>query len=296
VLRAVLYACVGAAVITGGARADRVVEVPGPAPPIEARAADVTAELATATELAPPLEHRDSVSCGCANRGALAGGIELAVQGFAHVIPEPWAARGHRFATAELVGALERASAAVSIAHPGAVLGVADPSAEHGGALPGHRSHQSGRDADLLFYALDPDGNPMPPDGYMPVYTRTGRASYARAPQWTRNIPERYFDLARNWALVRALLTDPEVEVDRIFVSHRIRRWLLDYAEERGEPEELRQRAALALRRPSKAASHDDHLHLRIKCSADDITAGRCNDDPAPRKKRKYHTRIRCPR
>jgi penicillin-insensitive murein DD-endopeptidase len=295
VLRAVLYAGVGAAVIVGGARADGDVDVRERAAgvAIHERAVEIDpGEPALDLDLPEP----NSVSCGCANRGALADPAALPIAGIAHLIPDPWATRGHRFATVELVGALERAAAAVSVAYPGAMLGVGDLSAERGGALPGHRSHQNGRDADLHYYALDAGGKPMAPDGFMPVYTRTGRAHYARAPKWTRDIPERYFDLARNWALVRALLTDPAIEVDRIFVSHRIRRWLLDYAEERGEPDDLRQRAALALRRPSNGESHDDHLHLRIKCSPDDVTAGRCNNDPAPRRKSKYRSRIRCPR
>lgn len=272
-LRALLYAGVGAAILAGGARADTDHDVPVP------EATEVLSE---------------SVSCGCTNRGAIDRGVELAVSGAAHVIPEPWAGRGYRYGTAELVGALERAAAAVAVAHPGGLLGVGDLSQDGGGALPGHRSHQSGRDADVHYYALEPDGDPMVPDGHMAVYTSTGRAYYARAPKWTRDIPERYFDLARNWAFVRAILTDDTIEVDRIFVSRRIRRWLLAYAEQRAEPDRLQQRAAEVLR-PGGSA-HNDHMHLRIRCSPDDITAGRCSDDPAPRRKSKYRSRIRCPR
>lgn len=239
-----------------------------------------------------------SVSCGATNRGALHGARALARAGVGYRIPDPWWSRGNRYGTEELVGLIERAAATVAARLPGGVLGVADLSRDGGGPIPGHRSHQAGRDVDIIFYALDPDGQPFPPDPHMPFYAASGRARYAHAPVFTRDIAERYFDLARNWELIKVLVTDAQVEVERIFVSHRIRRWLLDYARHIGEPEDLVRRAAVVLKRPSNAEAHNDHMHVRVACSEDDMAHGRCRNAsaPRPRRSRRWYSRIKCPR
>jgi penicillin-insensitive murein DD-endopeptidase len=114
---------------------------------------------------------------------------------------------------------------------------------------------------------------------------------------FTRDIDERYFDLARNWELVKALITDAEVEVERIFVSDRIRRWLLAYARHIGEPEDLVRHAGIVLMRPRNAETHNDHMHVRVACSADDLAHGRCRNQSAPRpyRARRWHSRVPCP-
>ena len=243
-------------------------------------------------DVGPPAR---SLSCGSANRGALGNAAELPQQGPGFTTPEPWWSRGHRYGTNELIALLMRATAATATAFPGSMLGIADLSKESGGALPGHRSHQSGRDADLIFYTLDASGQPLTPDQYMGYFTNSGRAYYAKAPSWNRHIPERYFDLARNWALIKTLITDRDTVVQNIFVSRRIRRWLLDYARAIGEPDDLMMLAGTVLHAVDH--SHNDHMHIRIACSANDIAEGRCNDELAPRRRgrRKYHRRVDCP-
>lgn len=240
----------------------------------------------------------ESISCGATNRGALHAGRALVRAGVGYEIPEPWWSRGRRYGTKELVGLIERAAATVAARLPGGVLAVADLSLPGGGPVTGHRSHQAGRDADLVFYALTPDGAPFRPDSFMAYYAANGRAGYAHAPAFTRDIAERYFDLARNWELVKALITDREAEVERIFISHRIRHWLLDYARTIGEPDDLIQRAAFVLKRPTNAEAHNDHMHVRVACSEEDIALGRCRDDSArrPRRGRRWHARVQCPR
>lgn len=238
-----------------------------------------------------------SISCGAANRGALHGGVPLPYAGIGYVVPEPWLSRGHHYGTEELVGLIARAAATVDRVLPGGILGVADLSGPGGGVLRGHRSHQSGRDVDLIYYSIDPAGNPFPPDQYMAYYTRSGLAHYARSPSFSRDIAQRYFDLARNWMLVKALLTDPRGEVEHIFVSSRVRRWLLDYARHAGEPEDLVNRAARVLRKPSGVDGHNDHMHVRIRCSEEDATLGRCRNDTAsrPRRGRRWRSIVTCP-
>lgn len=245
---------------------------------VTAIASAVAAPGAAAEELALPTSVVHAVSRGATNRGRIIDGATLAPVGVAHFIPEPWRARGTNHGTDELVGAIERASLAVRAIRPGAILGVGDLSKPGGGRLTGHRSHQSGRDADLHYYALDASGAALPPDGHFPVYTSTGKATYARAPEWNRNIVERYFDLGSNWVLVRALLTDPHAKVERIFVSWRIEKWLLAYAETIGEDAQVIEAARTALHQPSDSDAHDDHMHVRIACCDTDRALGRCRD------------------
>jgi penicillin-insensitive murein endopeptidase len=244
-----------------------------------------------------PAEHQpDSVSCGATNRGALSDAVALAERGTGFVVKDPWRSRGLHYGTKEMVALLERAAARVHREHPGARLAIGDLSAEHGGPVGGHRSHQSGRDVDLIYYALDEGGAPFEPDQHMAYYGPRGFATYATSPNFVKGIPVRFFDMARNWALTRALLTDPQVQVEKIFVSSRVRRWLLHYAIDKGEPEELIKKARQLLRRPGDVRGHNDHMHVRIACSDSDIALGRCRNGSSSRRlKRWYRRRVACP-
>lgn len=235
----------------------------------------------------------DSVSCGCVNRGGLAAAATLEPEGPGYVIPEPWRARGLRYGTQELVGLIRRAAAAVAREHPGARLGVADLSLRRGGAARHHRSHQSGRDVDLLYYAVDASDQPVAPGGCMPSYGPDRRASRCASPE-RREVAPRRFDVARNWALVRAMLTDEHVRVRVIFMSLGVRRWLLEHAASLGEPRALIRRAEGILLRPPGPRAHTDHMHVRIACTLDDRRRGRCRTDPDPRGR--WFGRLRCPR
>lgn len=236
-----------------------------------------------------------SISCGSVNRGALASGRAIADEGTGYVAPEPWRTRGLRYGTDELVGLIERAARSVLKRHPGAPLAVADLSAENGGPVARHRSHQSGRDVDLVYYAIDRAGESLPNDGTMPLFGVDGRATSAQSPTPTPEIQERFFDLARNWALVQSLATDPDVRVDRIFVSRRIRDWLLAYAAAAGVPEPVRDRVRAVMSIPVGVEAHNDHMHVRIGCSADDAASGACSEAPAPRRRHRRRLRaVRC--
>ncbi len=238
-----------------------------------------------------------SVSCGSANRGALANPVALPIRGWAHAVPRPWSRRGRNYGTRDMVHLIERAAGEVATRFPGSFLGVADISGFAGGRTGGHRSHQSGRDADLLYYAMDRAGRPVAPDSAMPIYDQIGRATAARRPSRSPRIRERFFDLARNWALVRAMLTHPTVRLDRVFVAPRIERWLIAFAEATDEPRWLVRRAAAILTQPTRDMGHDDHMHIRIKCGRREAASGNCSDDLAPhRRAGAWRTRVMCPR
>jgi len=267
-----------------------------PEPPAEPAAPPDTEAANASSTAATPGQAHNSVSCGAANRGALSEAATLPRSGPGFTTPEPWWSRGHRHGTDELIGLITRAAALVDKQYPGGILGVADMSKRDGGALAGHRSHQSGRDADLIYYALDPQGQPFTPDEHMAYYSYSGRARYAKAPEFARNISERYFDMARNWALVKALVTDDQAPVEHIFVSDRIRTWLLRYADGAGEPKEIIDRARRLLKRPQDTGGHNDHMHIRVSCTADDEALGRCKNGIARKRgHKKFYSRVRCP-
>jgi penicillin-insensitive murein endopeptidase len=262
------------------------------------KAATTATVLPTKLDAFSALAQPDSISCGSTNRGALSDASMLPSEGPGFVMAEPWLSRDSRYGTRELVSLIERSSAAVAQEHEGSKLSVADLSKEQGGPIASHRSHQNGRDVDLIYYAMDAEGRPFYPDSHMAYYTSRGQATYAKSPQFVKGIPERYFDLARNWSLVRSMILDSEVEVEHIFVSTRIKRWLLRYAQEIQEPEEVLKVAARVLHAPREVKGHNDHMHVRIACSQDDITEGRCRSAsaPKPRRARKWSRHMICPR
>jgi penicillin-insensitive murein endopeptidase len=220
-----------------------------------------------------------SVSGGTFHNGYLRRGKRLPAQGDGYVIPQLWQDRGANFGTDELVAAIRRAARRVAKEYPGGTLGVADLSLLGGGDSPLHRSHENGHDADLIWYAVDEDGKPVPPADSMPTY---GRDLWAHEPHPTPNVvfgpfTPRRFDIRRNWALVRALLQDPDIEIQYLFIHNRLRRLLLDHAAKLREDDELIDRAEALLRQPGDSLPHDDHLHLRIFCAPSDRQLG-CRD------------------
>lgn len=251
-----------------------------------------------ATETAPPApgdRPTGSLSCGSANRGALASARAMPDEGVGYVVPEPWRVRGARFGTEEMIGLLERSARSVARRYARALLGVADLSREGGGPAVHHRSHQSGRDVDLIYYAIDRAGDPLPPDEHMAVYGADGRATHAESPVPAKGIPERFFDLERNWALIASLATDADVRVERIFVAGRVRQWLLAYARAAGVDETVIARVEVVLSRAGDSSTHDDHMHVRIACSAEDVALGGCRDELARhRRSGRWRSKVVC--
>ena len=87
----------------------------------------------------------------------------------------------------------------------------------------------------------------------------------------------RFYDVRRNWALVRALLEEPGIEIQYLFIHARLRERLLAWAAEEGEDPALLERAEAILHQPGDSAPHDDHLHVRIFCAESDRALG-CRD------------------
>ncbi|MCZ7680519.1 MAG: penicillin-insensitive murein endopeptidase [Sandaracinaceae bacterium] len=209
--------------------------------------------------LAEPLDRR-------ADRGRLTAGVELT--GDAHIVRRD-GRRAAWYGTRELVEVIRHGAAEVARAHPGPRLVVGDLSAERGGRLSPHRSHRSGRDADLGFYLLGEDGSSVE----APQFVRLARNGCGRLRD------QRYcFDAARNWALLVALVTHPLARVQYILVSPDIRARVLAEGERRGAPAELLERVRVATAPHSGSHSHRSHFHLRIYCAPDDRPD--CVDEP----------------
>jgi penicillin-insensitive murein endopeptidase len=204
-----------------------------------------------------PLRAGQTISIGTADRGYLRASLALPDRGEGYERLRP--ADGTRFGTATLVGAIERAAQAVATAFPGGhPLRVGDLSGRHGGEHPRHRSHRSGRDVDLLFYARDSGGLPVRNGGWM-RFDRFGFALTARGVY--------RFDEARNWHLVRSLVMDDHARVKWLFCSNELKARLLRHAARTESSPEAVLRATWVLHEPSRGDTHDDHFHVRVGCS-----------------------------
>ena len=209
---------------------------------------------------------RGSVSIGTPLRGRLYRSARLSPQGPDHRVLARTRRRRATYGTDELVGLITRTAAAVALRFPGSRLVVGNLSRRHGSWLRQSRSHQTGRDADLLFYVRY-RGRMVTPR----CMRRFGRQ--------LRSMGHRrlVFDVSRNWALVKTLLSDRAVQVQWIIVADHLRRALLRRARFLREPSALVARAALVMNNPRVSGAHDNHFHVRIYCARDDRLAG-CKD------------------
>lgn len=128
-------------------------------------------------------------------------------------------------------------------------LQVEDISAQHGGKISGHGSHQNGLDADLQYFKR----NNMEHSPEM-----TG-SKYAPSMVEGNSVIEN-FDTQRNWELVKALHIYGRVQ--RIFMDQVIKNHLCSYAKEIGEYKNN----IKALASIRHVTNHKDHLHVRMRC------------------------------
>ncbi len=215
----------------------------------------------------------EATSVGFANRGWLARGAALPDRGPGFVRAK--IGDDTRFGTPLLVGLLTRAAAAVASAEPGgAPLAIGDLSGPSGGDHTSHGSHRTGRDADVLFYRVDETGHDVRGSGFY-AFDERGVSQLAASHAGVTSLSSiAYFDTARNWAFVRALLTDSEAPVQWIFCAGGIKARLLEYAIENESDPTTLLRAAYLLHQPSTGNPHADHFHIRIACTARERALG----------------------
>ena len=160
-----------------------------------------------------------------------------------------------------LVLMLGRSARDVAKAAPGSVLLVGDLSFQDGGPISGHRSHQSGRDADVSFYVKDLDGKRVVAKDYV-AFDGDGKAKDGSPVT---------FDDERNWMLVESWARDRRAGLSHIFVSDPLRRRLLDFARKNPRHARYMVEAAALLKQPENGEPHDDHFHVRITCPKDQL-------------------------
>lgn len=209
-----------------------------------------------------------SFSHGASRYGALNNPTRLPVSGSGFWIPPIWSDRGLNYGIDELVGMLVHVGRTLEIKDPALVVSVGDLSRARGGRSPWHRSHQTGRDVDLLFFVRDHEDNL--------VRNQTMYKHNANGIEIAPTIPEKAyrFDVAANWYLVAALLDNPVAEVQYIFIQDDLRQLLLEFAGMSGVEPSLIARASHTMMQPGDSAPHNDHMHVRIYCPKSDLSYG----------------------
>jgi len=202
-----------------------------------------------------------TVSWGPPNRGVLIDGQLLPREGEGFWVPPRWAARHTQWGTDELLDVIAHVGRAVAATHPGSRLAVGDLSPAGGGPSAWHRSHQSGRDVDLVLFCTDLEGRPVE-EPRMRHFDDSG--------QTVDGEPRLRLDADRTWTVVAALIEAPGPGVANIFLYAPLEDLVLDHARELGVSEDLLDRAAQVMSQPGDSAPHDDHMHVRIFCSPSD--------------------------
>jgi murein endopeptidase len=192
-------------------------------------------------------------SVGKSNRGRLVNGMPM--------IDGPyWRVRFHNesWGTPESVSHIVRGLTHVANVMPGGrKVAIGDLSYQSGGYMPPHRSHRSGRDADLAYYSI----------------SEASSEDFWNA-RWSSDL-----DAERQWELFRYWI-DSNI-VSYIFVDYQIQKRLYWTALRNGEDKEFldevfqypRWSGGKALIR--HIPGHDDHLHVRFRCSAADTRCRR---------------------
>ena len=197
-------------------------------------------------------------SFGAPWSGHLANAARLR-QGDRYVIRRPWRSYGTRTTVDIVHDVITDTLDMFPKAH---VLAIGDFSAEHGGQITEHHSHQSGRDVDIgLFYKKNPAGYPT---------------NFVSAT--ADNL-----DCAATWKLVSAFAAraDRDGGTQMMFLDFRLQGLLYKWAKAHGVSEERLERIfqfphgrgasdGLVRHEPN----HDNHLHVRFKCSARDTSCG----------------------
>jgi penicillin-insensitive murein DD-endopeptidase len=213
-----------------------------------------------------------STSIGGPSSGQVRAAVALPDEGpgFVHNKQRPYEAR---FGTIELVQTIMRAAALVDAALPGSVLVVNDLGLQEGGPIPHHGSHQAGRDADILFYSVDATGKPLPSVG-VPIDPKGQGVDFKDLTDPSDDQPVA-LDVARTWRYAAALIEAAGDHLQRIFIVEHVRSMLLaEAARAQAYPAVVKRFEDLTCQ---PEYPHDDHMHIRLYCTAEDMALG-CRD------------------
>lgn len=192
-----------------------------------------------------------SESLGTFNNGTLVNGQSLPENGEGYV--QLFKDVGNVFGTTEMIGMIHATASDISRRYPGRDrLQVEDISAQQGGDIDPHGSHENGLDVDLEYYKANGVE-------HVPTYSKKYDDPMVINGQISPN-----FDVERNWELMKSL--NRNGRISRIFVDQKIKNAFCKYARDKGEYEAN----ISVLRSLRHAANHADHLHVRLNCARDD--------------------------
>ena len=237
-------------------------------------------------------EHRDfawlpgedrhlSRSIGTVTDGILVNGRRVAMPHPVLEFLDRQYERGLHYTSGPMLKLLSDAGHHVAEDYPNRPLHLGNLSRRGGGDIPHSVSHNNGRDADIGFFVVDDDGEPVRPPDLLPLDDDGvfDGASYD-PDEW--HLPRReledvtlHFDSAANWRLVEGLIESDHAQIQYIFVSNPLRRMLLEEAQRQNASPSTRRIAAEILVQPGgQTPPHNDHFHIRIHCTAPDVAAG----------------------
>jgi penicillin-insensitive murein endopeptidase len=214
----------------------------------------------------------ESTSLRNPNDGSLKGGVPLPLTSPGLRFNPARDPKG-RFGTVEMVRGLVGAAARVRRELGGFPVTINDLSLEKGGPIAHHRSHQNGRDVDVLFYQLGPDGQPIESVGAFFDPAGAG-VDFKDLADPSDDVPLS-LDISRTWLFLQSLIEDQDARLQRILIAEHLRALLLEHARSLDIAPETIRRFEDATCQPNYP--HDDHLHLRFFCAPDDISKG-CRD------------------
>jgi penicillin-insensitive murein endopeptidase len=232
-----------------------------------------------------------SVSIGSHSKGVLLHGVAIPFEGTGYEVHPDWRSRNHRYATDEVAHWLTEIFREIAVTLPGSRVTLGDLSAQGGGGAAMHRSHMSGRDIDIFYFASDSNNRPM--NNLPAMFHFKADGSISRwSPGKNRKpikepLPDARFDVKRNLAVVRAMLTNPTVQVQWIFIHRDLGALLVAEAEREGLSPALLDRVRAVFHQPTDSQPHDDHMHVRVFCDPGDRISG-CSDK-GPRRWLKKH-------
>ena len=214
--------------------------------PSRARQADAAPPIGPPTCASPKVG--PSRSLGKATAGELENGCQLPSQGVGWV-----GSKAAAWGTDGTVAILQWALAEVVRLHRGTVpVTVGALSRQRGGRLRPHRSHQSGRDIDVGYYASN------------------NQALSRFTAMHGGNI-----DVEKTWTLIGAMLHTGRVHY--VFIDYDLQAILVRYLEEQGtDPQTLAVVFQYPAGRTAKrgiirhARGHADHFHIRFRCTEAD--------------------------
>lgn len=183
-------------------------------------------------------EKLGSLSIGRPNGGALVNGVRFPESDFYTLV-----APGTAWASEETVSYLTRSLAKVHETYPNAPkLFIGDVSAQSGGHLSPHLSHQAGRDIDISYF-------------------------YIAGAKWYAAANASNLDVEKTWAFIRALALESDVEM--LLIDASIQALLKPYALKCGDDQAWVEdlfRGTPGVRPPliRHVRGHRTHLHIRF--------------------------------